>query len=79
VVSRRYESAAVVTLAAKVDAETAAAVQALAKSMEMTVSELFRDWCTSVVNRRAYTLSAMDESDRYAGWVLLDDYEARRD
>jgi hypothetical protein len=73
--SRRLESANVVTLAVKVDAATAAAVQALAKSIDVTVSELLRDWCTSVVNRRAYTLTAMDDSDRWAGWVLLEDYE----
>jgi hypothetical protein len=74
--SRRFETANVVTLAVKVDAATAAAVQALAKSLDMTVSELLRDWCSTVANRRCYTLSAMDDSDRWAGWVLLEDYEA---
>ena len=76
-VSRRYEGAAVVTLAVKVDAETAAAMQALAKSMDMTVSAVLRDWCRTVVNRRAYTVSALDESDRWGGWVLLEDPECQ--
>jgi len=69
----RGESANVVTLAVKVDAATAVAMQDLAKSFQMTVSELLRGWCECVTRGTAYTFGAVDESDRWGGWLLLED------
>jgi hypothetical protein len=73
--SRRGATANLVTLAVKVDAATAVAVQDLARSFEMGVSELLRGWCECVRDRHAYTFGAVDESDRWGGWLLLEDPE----
>jgi hypothetical protein len=41
----------------------------------MGVSELLRGWCECVRDRHAYTFGAVDESDRWGGWLLLEDPE----